>query len=68
VFQELGRTDLHQLAMDRLLTLLKVQPENERALFNLAMISMDEVPVLYAADCTNRDDQIRLEQNITEQN
>jgi hypothetical protein len=41
--QELGRTDLQQVAKDRLLTLLRTQPENERALFNLAMITMDEV-------------------------
>jgi hypothetical protein len=41
--QELGRTDLQQVAKDRLLALLRTQPENERALFNLAMITMDEV-------------------------
>jgi hypothetical protein len=41
--QELGRTDLQQVAKDRLLALIRTQPQNERALFNLAMITMDEV-------------------------
>ena len=44
--QELGRADLQQVARDRLMALLRIQPQNERALFNLAMITMDEVIAL----------------------
>ena len=46
IVQELGQADLQQVARDRLMALLRIQPQNERALFNLAMITMDEVIAL----------------------
>ena len=35
--------ELHQVGIDRLLTLVSLQPDNEKAYFNLGMITMDEV-------------------------
>ena len=37
------RVELHQVAMDRLLSLTSLEPDNEKAFFNLGMITMDEV-------------------------
>ena len=35
--------ELHQTGIDRLLTLVNLEPSNEKAYFNLGMITMDEV-------------------------
>ena len=35
--------ELHQTGIDRLLTLVNLEPGNEKAYFNLGMITMDEV-------------------------
>jgi len=42
VIQELGLPHLHELAHDRLLQLKELAPENERAFFNLGMLTMDD--------------------------
>ena len=41
--QELGKVELHQTGIDRLLSLINLDPTNEKAYFNLGMITMDEV-------------------------
>ena len=41
--QELGKVELHQTGIDRLLSLVNLDPTNEKAYFNLGMITMDEV-------------------------
>ncbi|XP_023344917.1 transmembrane and TPR repeat-containing protein CG4050 [Eurytemora carolleeae] len=40
--QELGKVELHQTGIDRLLSLINLDPTNEKAYFNLGMITMDE--------------------------
>lgn len=42
VIQELGHQELKSLAVERLLRLKDIQPNNERVYFNLGMIAMDE--------------------------
>ena len=39
----MNRVELHQVALDRLVSLTTLQPDNEKAFFNLGMITMDEV-------------------------
>jgi len=42
LIQELKQVENHQVAIDRLLSLVSLQPDNEKAYFNLGMVTMDE--------------------------
>ena len=48
----MGKVELHQTGIDRLLSLINLDPTNEKAYFNLGMITMDEVGNIIAFTLT----------------